>query len=365
MYVEIWTLNPWWLYLIGFVATIVFIVALRPFSFGLGLTDKPESRKQHEGTVPLVGGIAIYLALLVTFGIESHFGGFSGASGVVLVAFLGASLLLVVTGAVDDRFGLSPGIRILIEIAAALIMIYGAGVVFRDLGGLLPSGDVVYLGLFAMPFTVFVTVGVINAINMSDGLDGLSGNLTLVMLVGIATANSLWSDTYHLQILNVLSACIIGFLTLNQRVFWRNKAWVFLGDAGSMMLGLALIWSVIDITQIRPRVISPAMGLWFLALPVFDTVTIMLRRLLKGYSPFRADAEHLHHLLVRSGFSVSVSIMIMCALSAAGCLAGLLFRYYLVSDFIVAGAFFFTGLLYLAFVSRAWNTRRFFGRNVV
>jgi len=358
-------LNPWWLYLLGFVTTIVFIVALRPVSFALGLTDKPENRKLHEGSIPLVGGIAIYLAMLVTFGVESYFGGFGGASGVVLVAFLIASLLLVVTGSLDDRFGLSPGLRILIEIAAALVMIYGAGVVLRDLGGLLPSGAIVYLGIFAVPLTVFVTVGGVNAINMSDGLDGLSGNLALVMLVGIGIANALWGDPSHLQILNVLSACILGFLTFNQRVFWRSKASVFLGDAGSMMLGLALIWTVIDITQVRPRVLTPAMGLWILALPVFDTVTIMLRRLLKGHSPFMADTQHLHHLLVRSGISVSIAILIMCAVAAAGCLAGLLFRYYMVSDFIVAGAFFFTGLLYMGFVSSAWNTRRLFGREVV
>jgi UDP-GlcNAc:undecaprenyl-phosphate/decaprenyl-phosphate GlcNAc-1-phosphate transferase len=359
-------LNSWWLYLLGFVSTIVFIVALRPVSFALGLIDKPASRKQHEGAVPLIGGVAIYLAMLLTFGIEAFFGGFGGASGVVLGAFLIASLVLVVTGALDDRFGLSPQLRILLEVVAALVMIYGSGVVLRDLGELLPSGSIVYLGIFAVPFTVLVTVGAINAMNMCDGLDGLSGNLALVMLVGIGMANFLWGDIYHLQILiNVLSACIIGFLTFNQRVFWRSKAWVFLGDAGSMMLGLALVWSVIDITQARPRVLTPAMGLWFLALPVFDTVTIMLRRLLKGRSPFSADAEHLHHLLVRSGSTVSIAIMIMCALAAVGCMVGLMFRYYEVRDIVVAQTFFLTGLLYLGFVSRAWSTRRLFGRKVV
>jgi len=347
-------MSPQLLPIIAFIATMAFIFVLRPLAIRIGLTDRPDTRKTHTGEVPLVGGVAIYLALLVVVLLDNHFGLppiFGKAS---IHAFLTASGLLVLVGVLDDRSGLSPLLRFLAQVIAAMTMVFGAGSLFTDLGALTSDGSTLYLGLFGMPFTILVTVGVINAINMCDGLDGLSGNMTLVSFLGLGLANTLWGSADHLPLLNVLSAGVIGFLTFNQRMWFRNKAWVFLGDAGSMMLGLALVWMAIDISQGGSRAMSPSATAWFLAIPVFDTVTMIIRRISQGRSPFHADAEHLHHLLVRLGFRVGQAIAMMCCLAALGCAIGLALTYFAVPDPVVIGLFTATGFLYLAVIQWSW-----------
>jgi len=363
-------MNPLLLPAIAFAATLLFILALRPLAIAVSLIDKPDERKVHKGEIPLIGGVAIYLALLVTVLAGVVISGDAIASDRVLFSYFGAAYLLVAVGVWDDKKGLSPSLRLATETSAALIMVYGAQVLLTDLGALSPKGTTLFLGWFAVPFTIFATVGVINAVNMCDGLDGLSGMLTLVMLAGLGAANTMWGSVDELPLLNILSGAVAGFLAFNQRMAWRNKAWVFLGDAGSMMLGFSLAWMVIEITQVdlgsdMPRILSPSMGLWFLMVPVMDTVAIMLRRIRKGKSPFHADAEHLHHLFVRSGFSVGEALAAICSLAFIGCIAGLLFRYFLVPDIIVAGSFVALGVAYLFFVDSCWRKKTFLGREIV
>jgi UDP-GlcNAc:undecaprenyl-phosphate GlcNAc-1-phosphate transferase len=349
---------------VAFIATIILIVLLRPLAIKLGITDTPGARKSHQGEIPLVGGIAIFLAIVIALLSNDLLDGGDQLIDRATLSFLSGAGLLVLVGFWDDWRGLSPLIRFIAQIAAALIMIYGAGIILLDIGNIAPSGRLISLGSLAIPFTVFVTVGMINAINMCDGLDGLSGNMTLVSLAGLGVANSLWGSAIYLQMLNVVSAAIIGFLLLNQRVFWRKKAWVFLGDAGSMMLGFALIWNAIEITHGYVPIISPAAVLWFLAVPIFDAVTMMVRRLASGHSPFQADDEHLHHLLVRMGLTVGEAIAAMCLLAATGCGVGLLLTYFSVPDFIVALIFAVTGFVYLWLIQSAWKKRKFLGRSV-
>jgi len=353
-------LLPW----IAFVVTLAMILALRPLAISIALVDRPSGRKAHKGEIPLIGGVAIFLSLLITVFIGVLLSGEAIASDRWLIAFFSGCYLLVVVGVYDDWRGLSPAIRLTVEVVAALIMITQVGVVLTDIGAISLSGTTVFLGYFAIPFTVFATVGVINAVNMCDGLDGLSGLLILVMLAGLGLANTMWGTPTEAPLLNILSGAVAGFLAFNQRMVWRNKAWVFLGDAGSMMLGYALVWIVIDLSQGSPRVISPAEALWFLAVPLLDTVTIMVRRLLKGHSPFRADREHLHHLLTRSGCSVGSALTIICGMAVAGCVLGMLFRYYLVPDLIVAVAFIATGVVYLLLMEYFWRTGNLFGRPI-
>lgn len=347
---------------IAFIATISLILLLRPVAMRVGLVDKPDARKLHDGAMPLVGGIAIFVAMAIAVSLAIMLPVGTSTFGPRTSSFFAACLVLILTGVADDWRELSPSIRFTAQIAATLIMIFGANIVVTDLGQISPFGGELQLGVFAIPFTIFMTVGIINAINMCDGLDGLSGNMSLVSLAGLGFANSFWGGSDHLQLLNVVSAAVAGFLVFNQRMFWRNKASVFLGDAGSTMLGFVLAWATIEMSQNPGRVISPSATLWFLAIPIFDTVSMMLRRMLKGRSPFHADSEHLHHMFVRSGFDVTGTISILCGLSIFGVCIGLSGVYLGVPELLMALAFLLVGLVYFLTIQHAWKVGRFFGR---
>ncbi|MEJ2138091.1 MAG: MraY family glycosyltransferase [Gammaproteobacteria bacterium] len=348
--------------LLTVLVTIIFIVLLRPLAYATGLVDKPDERKHHEGSIPLVGGISIYLAVATATLVGTTMVGkdvlIQSGAGV----FLLSSLLLVVVGVWDDLRNLSPLLKLVAQIAAALIMIYLGGIVVTDLGSIGFSGNPVRLGIWAVPFTVFATVGVINAINMADGLDGLVGNMTLVSLLGLGLATSMWGGVPVAAMLNILSAGVIGFLLFNQRLFWRPKAAVFLGDAGSMMLGFALAWAAIVASQGPDRSLSPAAALWFVAVPVCDTLSVAVRRLLEGKSPLTADARHLHHLFMRVGFSVNETLLFMCGLAVAGVTVGLAAEWYGVPEWALL-LLFLAAWLACALVSyKAWRQERFLGR---
>jgi UDP-GlcNAc:undecaprenyl-phosphate GlcNAc-1-phosphate transferase len=351
--------------LIAFVSTVILILTLRPIAVLMGLMDVPNARKLHTDATPLLGGIAIYIAILISVVAGAFFYGIDWWMHRYYIAFFIGGAIMVMVGALDDRRGLSTTVRFVYQTISILIMALGADVVLRDVGALRPGGYVVQLGMLSIPFTVLACVGVINAINMSDGLDGLSGNLILVTLLGFGIANSLWGDIGRLQLLNIVSAAVAGFLIFNQRIFWRTKAWVFMGDAGSMMLGFFLAWYAVEVSQEPNRVISPAATLWLLMVPLYDTVTVMLRRLMAGKSPMQPDSKHLHHLFIRLGYSVGETITIICLLAGVGLSIGLVGTALGVSEFLLGLTFLIGGIVYLLGIERAWKRRALFGRSFV
>jgi UDP-GlcNAc:undecaprenyl-phosphate GlcNAc-1-phosphate transferase len=359
-------LNSLLLAFFAFFATIIVILLQRPVAIRVGLTDKPNARKQHVGSVPLVGGIAIYMAFCLAVLVSPWVSETAAPASDKLFVFLHCALILVVAGAWDDLRGLTPVTRLVVQILVALVMVSGAGIVIVDLGAHSPVGNHVTLESMAVPFTVFATVGLINAVNMSDGLDGLSGNMTLVSFVGLGAANAMWGSGSgsDLELLNVLSAAIAGFLVFNQRMLWRPTAAVFLGDAGSMMLGFALAWAAIEVSQGPNHALTPVATLWFLIVPIYDTMGVIVRRLLDRRSPFNADAQHVHHLFVRAGFSVTGAIASLCFLALAGVAVGLFCAWWVVPDWQVLGAFIIGWLIYMVVIQRARQQKRFLGRVV-
>jgi len=324
----------------------------------------PSARKSHSGNIPLIGGIAIFAGSLTALLIQHKLDSTALVFAAPVPAFYGSALLLLLIGAWDDFKELPAVTRLLAQIVASLIMIYVGGVVLVDLGNLNFDGTVLALGVFAVPFTVFASLGIINAMNMCDGLDGLSGSLALIGLLGFGIANSLWGATETQQIIIVFSACVISFLMFNLRTLWRPKAWVFLGDAGSMLLGITLTWIAIAITQGEERVISPTAALWFLMLPIYDAVSMMVRRLLKRRSPFEADREHLHHIFLLAGFSVGETVTLMTGIAIGGVVIGLGGTYLGVTDVYMALLFLLGGASYYWVIMRAWRVMRFLRRSI-
>jgi UDP-GlcNAc:undecaprenyl-phosphate GlcNAc-1-phosphate transferase len=344
------------------VVTSGLIVVLRPLAVTIGLVDLPDTRKSHQGPIPLIGGLAIF-AVVMAACLMPRITGLSASTPEVL-GFLLGSVLLVIVGLVDDFMELSPLMRFLAQSVAALSMIFGGGVVLSDLGSLTPAGDILVLGILAVPFTIFATIGVINALNMCDGLDGLSGSQALVSLAGFGIALSLWGDGGDAGLLVVLGGGVLGFLLFNMRLPGRSRAAIFLGDAGSMFLGFALTWFAISLSQGPERVLTPAAALWFIMVPVMDAVAMMLRRVIKGRSPFEPDREHLHHIFLLAGYSVNQTVGIMAALGAAGVAVGIASTWWKWPDLLVAGAFLGVGLLYFWMIMHAWRVMRFLHRSI-
>lgn len=301
----------------SFFVTLSLIILLYPISIRIGLTDRPCSRKRHVGEIPLIGGISIYLCLLLMYNwlpLLNH-------------AYLYATALIVTCGIIDDYKSIGFKTRFIIEIIASIMMIKWGGVEITNLGNLFGFGDI-QLGEFSYLFTIFAVVGGINAFNMIDGIDGLAGSLSLIvfLLLFMVTYN-----TPQIAILClVFMPAIIAFLLFNLRIFGRGKASVFLGDTGSMLFGFTICWIAIAATQGESRMVSPVIVLWIIAIPLFDSVSIMIRRLRKGSSPFVPDREHFHHILPLAGYTVNQTLSIISilafSLGSFGILAETLFN---------------------------------------
>lgn len=285
----------------------------------LGLVDKPGGRKQHTGLVPIVGGLCVYLSVLISGGVV----GFNLAFFLPLLL----SLPIVISGLMDDRRPLSPAFRIPIQIVCALGMIYFGQVEIENIGDITGGGQILLVGFAASAFTVVCTVGVINSINMIDGVDGLSGSLIALSLVPMALYAGMSQDTAALALLVSLIAAIIGFLFYNSRLF-RSHARVFLGDAGSTFLGFVLVWYLIKYTQGDYAVLSPVSAGWILGLPLVDTVAVMVRRVLDKGSPLAADRNHLHHRLLDTGLGVNKTVLVMLGIQVIFIAVGMISNAY-------------------------------------
>ncbi len=287
------------------------IAGLRGAAQRIGLVDLPGGRKTHVGQVPLVGGLAMFCgfalgALLLDVPLAAY-RGFFAACGV-----------LTIVGVLDDLHELSSRSRFAAQILAALFMVWWGRVVLADLGLLGAGGAHFALGAWAVPFTVFSTVGVINAINMSDGLDGLAGGLALIALLGLALVAHLAGLVEQLSILAVLSSVVVAFLAFNVRLPGRAQALAFMGDAGSMVLGFAITWFVISLSQGEGRAMPPVLALWLLMVPLYDTVFLLAYRTLTGRMPTAPDYQHLHHVLQMAGLGVNATLASICALAVLG-----------------------------------------------
>lgn len=347
---------------VAFMVTALLIMLIRPIAIAAGLIDIPNARSSHKTPTPLIGGLAIYIAVLCAYAIPV-------AMGLIPISrewgsFFLAGFVVVLVGVIDDYRPLPSAYKFIAQIVASLIMIFGGDVVLNNLGYMTLSGEMLQLGWLAVPFTVFATLGVINALNMCDGLDGLSGSMALISLTGLLLAAIFGQAAIEAYILLLLSASIIGFLIFNLRLAGRKRAVVFMGDAGSMFLGLALTWFAITMSQGRDLVITPAAALWFLMLPIFDTVVMMIRRILQRRSPFSADREHIHHIFQMAGFTVNETVVVMAAAAMIGVGIGLLSLDMQAPEFSVAGLFLIAGLLYLWMVMRAWKLMRFIERSI-
>ena len=300
----------------AFAITCLCFVVLSPLAIKAGLLDKPGGRKLHDDATPLIGGIGIYLGVLVICLLMPT----------VLVSvsvLLGISAVVLLIGVIDDRKEMSVGLRMAIHSTAAFLMVIAADNQLLSLGDLVFTGSIT-LDFFSIPLTVFAVLGVINAVNMSDGIDGLSGGLVLISLGFLGVVAYAAGSTALLAFITILASSLFAFLMFNYRLPWNSRARIYLGDAGSTVLGFILAWLLIDSTQGPNQIMPPVLALWFIALPLIDTVTLLIKRPIKGESSFKSGRDHLHHLLLDAGYKVEYVVLLLYGAAMLIGLVGLL-----------------------------------------
>jgi len=334
---------------VAFAVTAVFMIALRPVANGIGLVDRPGGRKFHDGEIPIIGGIAMFGGVFVGMSLVPLL------SAVLFSVFI-ASMLLVIIGVLDDRFHLSSTVRLATQVAAVLLMVYGAGLPLADIGDPFGTG-IISMGPFTLIFTTLVTLTMINSYNFVDGADGLAGSMTLIALLSVSVVSGL----YHPATVAALtvSAAIVGFLIFNFPTPLNRSVRSFMGDAGSTLLGFTVVWITLSVSQGPDRMISPVYCLWFAAIPIFDCLTCFVRRALNGKSPFAPGRDHFHHILLRGGFKVRQTLGILTGLQLAYALIALAGHFTGVPDFMMFAGWSVLGLTQRLVIRKISRYRRF------
>lgn len=299
--------------------------------------------RHHETPTPVVGGIAMFFALFIGLIIFSN----DTINWQLIAHYLVGAGLLVVVGALDDRFHLPFLIRFVAQVIAVLIMVrYGN--TLQSLGELF-NPQTLLLGKWAVLMTIFAAVGVINSLNMSDGIDGLAGSFSLVAFIMLSAFQF---DKTQALLIYLWIGVLIGFLIFNIRS--SRPARVFMGDAGSTLLGYTLAWLFIYGSQQAvetiaiPRLFAPIFAVWVLALPLHETVSLMLLRLAEGESPFHADRGHMHHHLLNKFGSVNKALAILLLWFSTYAVLGYCLHHYKVAAY--NQTFLFIGCFMLHFI---------------
>lgn len=265
------------------------------------IVDNPEARKLQRVPVPVLGGVAIFFGMTVSLV-------FSGLmfNASTLFTIMGVMIIMLYIGTIDDILSLSPYLRFLIEIIVILALIYCNNYSLNDFHGLWGIGNIPQW--VAVPLTVFACVGIINAINLIDGVNGLSSGYCFCTCA-IFAGMFIWADDMEAASLAMISAgALIPFFCHN---VFGEKTKMFIGDGGALLMGTVISTFVIEALNTNSTLaakVGPEFGmipftLAILAIPIFDTLRVMTARIVRGKSPFRPDKTHLHHLFLDLGFS--------------------------------------------------------------
>ena len=261
---------------------------------------------------------------------------------------------------IDDLWDIRPLYKLGAQIIAGILMMFSTGEYIQTIA-YLPSGNTINIAELGYFITLFAVVGLINAFNMMDGIDGLAATQAILSIVLTFTSMFILKATFSNDIFIIfLLGALLGFLIPNLNLLPKTK--VFLGDAGSMMLGFLIAWMLISYTQPpNKQGLPPSLALWVVAIPVADTLALCVRRILLKRSPFRPDRKHLHHICLRMGLSPRQSLAVICALSIISYLVGI--STYLLFGEIVSIILFFVMIgLYYKIIKNIWRISSLFRR---
>lgn len=333
--------------IIGAVISYLLGVFLVPFVIHFSkehnLVDKPNERKIHHGAISRLGGIAIWLSAMITFlllVVMSYY-----PYGKLLSGILLGSSLMFLLGLIDDIYGLNAKFKLVIQISIATI-VFLLGISVSTIYN--PFGAPIHLGIIpSYIITILWLVGISNAVNFIDGVDGLAGSVVTISAVtlGLIAVAMTPTNAISALIAFILAGSMLAFLTYN-----FNPAKIFMGDSGALFSGFLL--AALSVTGVmKSAALTMFVPFFVLSVPILDITFSSLRRIFKGVSPFTPDAEHLHHKLLKAGLSQNKTVLMLATIAvASGALATIF-----VSSSITKYLFYAIGIalimLFLSFLS--------------
>ncbi|EGR0800277.1 UDP-N-acetylglucosamine--undecaprenyl-phosphate N-acetylglucosaminephosphotransferase [Vibrio alginolyticus] len=331
-----------------FFSSFATLFLMRKVAKKVGLVDKPNARKLHNGTIPLVGGISICLVL-------AQFLTFNPETIEYSWLYLTCICTLTTIGAVDDKIDLSFKIRMGIQAALSIAMMKIAGIELHSLGNMFGFGEI-SLGWFGGFITVLAVIGAINAFNMVDGIDGLLGGLSIVTFGALAFLLQVDSQHGLAYLCVVIIIAMLPYIFMNLGILGRERK-VFMGDAGSMMIGFTVIWLLLGVSQTGSSepLMRPVTALWLIAVPLMDMAAIMIRRVRRGDSPFKPDREHLHHIFQRLGLSSKQTLCAICSIATLYASFGLYGEITKIPEAIMFYVFITCFIIYSIILAYIWR----------
>ena len=291
---------------IAFAISFAAVPVVKTFATKVGAIDIPDGKRRvHDHPIPRMGGLAIFLGFLLSVVL------FADITRQVRGILIGA-VLIVACGAIDDVVNLRAWIKLLVQVAAAVIAVaHGVVIEFFSNPNIFSDNELLVLGWLSIPVTVLWIVGITNSVNLIDGLDGLAVGVSTIASVTMFVVALLVSEGHVALLLAALMGACLGFMPYN-----LNPAKIFMGDTGALLLGYVLSTvSVVGMFKTYALVtfVVPILALF---LPLFDTTCSFFRRILRGQSPMHPDRGHLHHRLIDMGLSQKQAVAILYSVSA-------------------------------------------------
>ncbi|MDN7241525.1 MraY family glycosyltransferase [Planococcus sp. N028] len=306
---------------VAFIASIILTPLVKRIAFRLGAVDRPNFRKVHAKVMPRLGGLAIFGSFLIGYFIlrpsEPVFG--SAEAGIIPLdlAILIGAFLIIITGVLDDIYEITAKAKLLGQFLAASIITIGGGLEISFIN--LPFGGELDFGYFSIPLTLLWIIGITNAINLIDGLDGLATGVSSIALLTLSVMAFIMGDVFVMSLTALLAASSLGFLFYN---FYPAK--IFLGDTGALFLGFMIsVFALMGFKNVT--IVALIIPIIMLGVPISDTFFAIVRRLREKQPLAAADKSHLHHCLLNIGFSHSQTVLIIYGVAILFGLAALLF----------------------------------------
>ncbi|MEZ9463058.1 UDP-N-acetylglucosamine--undecaprenyl-phosphate N-acetylglucosaminephosphotransferase [Vibrio splendidus] len=330
--------------IIIFFCCTIFLIYSRPIAIKFSFVDVPNTRKSHNGHIPLIGGLSTLLGVWIIdllmpnlLPFQNHY--------VLLASFL------ALVGLIDDKFDISAISRLIIISLLAVWLAKSDGIILSYLGDFLGLGQVT-LGAWSTLFSVCAVIGCITAFNMIDGIDGLLGSLASISIGSLGVM--FWKEGHHSISLFcfLLIVSMLAYICFNLGINVKSKHKIFMGDSGSFLVGFSILWLLVFATQEVDGVthlgnaMKPVTALWIISVPLMDMLLVISRRLVNKKSPLSADRTHIHHIVLRAGYTTKQALVGISLLALLLATIGIILDVSGVPEVYSLGLFLMAFLLY-------------------